>query len=261
MEVEDQDQTKLSPSIKMFNSDDDDWDPEIATEPSDFSGSVVPENVTRVIFFETADSVDEWIPWGEWGDDADVAVQFASDPAQARDIQIGENFAIRPSKERIEEDDGRNATTTEHTTGRLSDEPENGEIKKRRYMKRDGGTRRHGRPPDLTLGGPFGHSESWNMGVYPGRGPALISRADMIILPPTTPPPSRTPPPATTTLCPPRADEGVAGPVDVLKGLPRNLFSALSGLSAAGNASPPTANSGIPKSSELSVTNPANLSP
>ena len=187
MEVEDQDQTKLSPSIKMFNSDDDDWDPEIATEPSDFSGSVVPENVTRVIFFETADSVDEWIPWGEWGDDADVAVQFASDPAQARDIQIGENFAIRPSKERIEEDDGRNATTTEHTTGRLSDEPENGEIKKRRYMKRDGGTRRHGRPPDLTLGGPFGHSESWNMGVYPGRGPALISRADMIILPPTTP--------------------------------------------------------------------------
>ena len=33
--------------------------------------------------------------------------------------------------------------------------------------------------------GPFGHSESCNMGVYPGRGPALISRADMIILPST----------------------------------------------------------------------------
>ena len=135
-----------------------------------------------------------------------------------------------------------------------------GKIKKRRYMKRGDGTRRHGRPPDLTLGGSFGHIESWNMGVYPGRGPALISRADMIILPPTTPPPSRTPPPATTTFCPPRADEGVAGPVDVLKGLPRNLFVALSGLSAAGNASPPTANSGIPKSSELSVSNPANPS-
>jgi hypothetical protein len=138
--------------------------------------------------------------------------------------------------------------------------PEIGKIKKRRYTKRGDGTRRHGRPPDLTLGGSFGHIESWNMGVYPGLGPALISRADMIILPPTTPPPSRTPPPATTTLCPPRADEGVAGPVDVLKGLPRNLFVALSGLSAAGNASPPTANSGIPKSSELSVSNPANPS-
>ena len=66
-------------------------------------------------------------------------------------------------------------------------ERENGEIKKRRYAKRGDGTMRHGRPPDLTLGRPFGHSESWNMGVYPGRGPALISRADMIILPPTTP--------------------------------------------------------------------------
>ena len=71
--------------------------------------------------------------------------------------------------------------------GRARDEPGNGEIKKRRYAKRGDGTRRHGRPPDLTLGGPFGHSESWNMGVYPGRGPALISCADMIILPPTTP--------------------------------------------------------------------------
>ena len=54
--------------------------------------------------------------------------------------------------------------------------------------KRGGGYRRHGRPPDLALRWPFGQqSESWNMGVYPGRGPALISRADMIILPPTTP--------------------------------------------------------------------------
>ena len=127
-----------------------------------------------------------------------------------------------------------------------------GKIKKRRYVKRGDGTRRHGRPPDR---GPFGHSESWNMGVYPGRGPALISRADMITLPPTTPF-------ATTTLCPPEADEGVASPVDVLKGLPRNLLlSALSGLSATGNASPPTAKSGLPKSSELSAPNPANPSP
>jgi hypothetical protein len=41
--------------------------------------------------------------------------------------------------------------------------------------------------------------------------------------------------------CPPEADEGVASPLDVLKGLPRNQFAALSGLSAAGNASPSTA--------------------
>jgi len=36
-----------------------------------------------------------------------------------------------------------------------------------------------------SLDGPFGRSDSCNMGVYPGRGPALISRADMIILPST----------------------------------------------------------------------------
>ena len=125
-------------------------------------------------------------------------------------------------------------------------------------MKRGDGTRRHGRPPDLTLGRPFGFSESWNMGVYPGRGPALISRADMIIL--STPPPRTAPAP--TTLCPPEADEGVASPADVLKGLPRNLLLfALSGLSATGNASPPTAKSGLPKSSELFAPNPANPSP
>ena len=62
--------------------------------------------------------------------------------------------------------------------------PDIGKIKKRRRVKRGDGTKRHGRPPDRR---PFGHSKSWNMGVYPGRGPALISRADMIILPPTTP--------------------------------------------------------------------------
>ncbi len=71
--------------------------------------------------------------------------------------------------------------------GRVVCEPKNGKIKKRRYAKRGGGYRQHGRPPDLTIRRPFGHIESWNMGVYPGRGPALISRADMIILPPTTP--------------------------------------------------------------------------
>ena len=106
-----------------------------------------------------------------------------------------------------------------------------GKIKERRYMKRGDGFRRHGRPPDLTF------------------------------LAPSAPPPSRTPPPATTTFCPLEADEGVACPVDVLKGLPRNHFVALSGLSAAGNASPPTAKSGIPKSSELPAPNPANPSP
>ena len=37
----------------------------------------------------------------------------------------------------------------------------------------------------FSIGRPFGHDESFNMGVYPGRGPALISRADMIILPST----------------------------------------------------------------------------
>jgi hypothetical protein len=78
-----------------------------------------------------------------------------------------------------------------------------GDIKKKctRGRKRGGYARRHGRPPDLTFVGPCGNDESWNMGVYPGRGPALISRADMIIL--------STPPPAPTTLCPPEAMRGL----------------------------------------------------
>ena len=59
-----------------------------------------------------------------------------------------------------------------------------GKIKKRRRVKRGDGTKRHGRPPDHR---PFGHSKSWNRGVYPGRGLARISRADMTILTPTTP--------------------------------------------------------------------------
>ena len=87
-----------------------------------------------------------------------------------------------------------------------------GDIKKKRSggrgQSRGGYARRPGRPPDP-------------MNPVPNA------------------PPSRTPP-ATTTLCPPGADDGVAGPVDVLKDLPRNLFVALSGLSAAGNASPLT---------------------
>ena len=107
-----------------------------------------------------------------------------------------------------------------------------GDIKKKRSagrgQRRGGYARRQGRPPDP-------------MNPTPNA------------------PSSRTPPPATTTLCPPGAEEGVAGPVDVLKDLPRNHLFALSGLSAAGNASP-TAKSGIPKSSELSVSNPANPS-
>ena len=108
-----------------------------------------------------------------------------------------------------------------------------GDIKKKhgggRGQSRGGYARRHGRPPDS-------------------------------INPAPNAPPPRTPPPATTTLCPPGAEEGVASPVDVLKDLPRNYFVALSGLSAAGNASPPTAKSEILKSSELSVPNPANFS-
>ena len=107
-----------------------------------------------------------------------------------------------------------------------------GDIKKKRSggrgQSRGGYARRHGRPPDP-------------------------------INPAPNAPPSRAPPPATTTSRPPGADEGVAGPVGVLKDLPRHLFFALSGLSAAGNASPPTAKSGMPKSSALSVASPAYL--
>ena len=55
------------------------------------------------------------------------------------------------------------------------------------------------------------------MGVYPGRGPALISRADMIILPSTKPS-------ATTTAYLLEPDEGVECPEVVLKGLLRTLI-------------------------------------
>ena len=102
----------------------------------------MPGIFTTAIEFETADSADELVPWGDWNDDVDVAVHFASDPAEARDLQIEEILTIRPSKKQVEEDDGRITITTKHTTGRARDEPKNGEIKKMRFVKRAGGTRR-----------------------------------------------------------------------------------------------------------------------
>jgi hypothetical protein len=201
--------------------------------------------------FNVVECIDEIIPW----DELIAEPVLKAEAAPLQDIEsrqvpslIIELVVGRRRRSILRENVG--------LYGMLVRKPEIGMIMKRRYAKRGDGTRRHGRPPDLTLGRPFEFSESWNMGVYPGRGPALISRADMIIL--STPPP-RTPP-ATTTLCPPEADEGVASPVDVLKGLPRNRFVALSGLSAAGNASSPTAKGGMQESSELSTPNPAQLS-
>ena len=233
--------TKLRNTIQ-YSVDDEDWDPELATGSSltEFPVGEVLDDAKRSKIFEAFERSDENVPWDEWIPGPVATAEAAT----LQDINSWHVSNIIP-----EVTVGKQRTVIRD--GMVVCERENGEIKKRRYAKHGDGTRRHGRPPDLTLGRPFGHSESWNMGVYPGRGPALISRADMII----------SPPPATTTLCPPGADEGVAGPVDVLKDLPRNHLFALSGLSAAGNASPPIAKSGIPKSSELSVSNPANLSP
>ena len=137
------------------------------------------------MLLEADDSIDELTPWGEWDDDDDVAVQIAPDPAQARDGQIEKSLAIHEAiRVRLWSSIQGDAGPDDMLVIKL----EMGKIKKRRYVKRGDGTRRHhGRPQDLTPGGSFGHIESWNMGVYPGRGPALISRADMIILPLATP--------------------------------------------------------------------------
>ena len=127
----------------------------------------------RSKLFEAFERSDEFIPWVEWVSGPVVTAEAATiNSWQVSNIILEETVGRR---RRIIRD------------GMVVCELECGEIKKRRYAKRGDGTRRHGRPPDLTLGVPFGHRESWNMGVYPGRGPALISRADMIILPPTTP--------------------------------------------------------------------------
>ncbi len=201
--------------------------------------------LTTAIEYETADSVDELVPWDDWNDDVDVAVHFASDPAQARGMQIGEILTIRPSKKQVEEDYGRSTITTDHTAGWARDEPENGEIKRRRFAKRGDGTRRHGRPPDLALGGPFGHSESWNMGVYPGRGPALISRADMILLPPTKPSAIIFKDPLTPSVV--VSDLVVAGET-----ASDTLTVAHAGLSAPGPSTSTTAGSGSLKKSPTS---------
>ena len=242
--VEAQDQT--------FNCivDDDDWDPDLnlatGSSQTEFGGAEVLDDAGRRKLFKIFERVDEIIPWDELT--AEPVVKAEAAPLQdieSREVPsiILEVIVGRRRRSILQEGAGLD--------GVVVCKPDIGKIRKRRRVRRGDGTKRHGRPPDR---GPFGHSESWNMGVYPGRGPALISRADMITLPPTTPF-------ATTTLCPPGADEGVAGPVDVLKGLPRNLLLiALSGLSAAGNASPPTAKSGLPKSPELSAPNPANPS-
>ena len=165
--------TKLQNNIQ--GSVDEDWDPELATGSSltEIRVREVLDDATRSKLFEAFERSDEFIPWEEWISGPVVTAEAATiNSWQVSNIILEETVGRR---RRIIRD------------GMVVCERENGEIKKRRYAKRGDGTRRHGRPPDLTLGRPFGHSESWNMGVYPGRGPALISRADMIILPPTTP--------------------------------------------------------------------------
>ena len=182
VEVEEQ----TMPSITIFNLDDYDWDPEMAAESSlvEFSGSVMPGIVTTAMPFK-ADSVDELIPWGEWNDGVDVAVQFAYDP---RDSQIGESLSVREvvrvnSWSSIQGDAGPDDLVVVKL--------EIGKIKKRRYVKQGDGTRRHGRPPDLTFPAPR--------------------------VPPLTPP-------ATKNVYLLEPDEGVACPEVMLKGLHRTFI-------------------------------------
>jgi len=213
MEVEEQEQSVTSQSTFQCNVDEGDWDPELATGSplTEFCGGEVLDINLRRKLFESFGRSDETIPWGEWIVESVVDVEAAT----FQDIMSGQVPNII-----LEVIIGRRRSNLRDAIfhdGMVVRKRELGEIRKRRYMKRGDGTRRHGRPPDLALGGPFGNNVSWNMGVYPGRGPALISRADMIILTPTTT--------ATMTVCPLGTEEGVACPVVVLKGLHRTIKS------------------------------------
>ena len=173
--VEAQDQT-----LKCI-VDDDDWDPELATgsSPKEFCGAEVLDDVMRRKLFKVVECIDEIIPW-------DVLIAEPVLKAEAAPLQDIESRQVPSLIFELIVGRRRRSIVRDDACldGMVVGELDIGKIKKRRRAKRGDGTKRHGRPPDRR---PFGHSESWNMGVYPGRGPALISRADMIILPPTTP--------------------------------------------------------------------------
>ena len=137
------------------------------------------DDVMRRKLFKIFEHVDEIIPWDELI--AEPVVKAEPEPLQDTESRqvpsiILEVIVGRRRRSILRDGDGLD--------GMVVCKPDIGKIRKRRRVRRGDGTKRHGRPPDR---GPFGHSKSWNMGVYPGRGPALISRADMITLPPTTP--------------------------------------------------------------------------
>ena len=177
--------------IDEQDTDDADWDPEIATKSSltEWSGRLVLEIATRAMLFETDDSIDELTPWGEWDDRVDVAVQFAPDPEFSGTVVL-EIDTMAMLFEAVDSVD-------ELIPWLVVIKLEIGKIKKRRYVKRGDGTRRHGRPPDLTFTTPS--------------------------VPPLTPS-------ATMTAYLLEPDEGAARPEVVLKGLHRtcNLYFARS---------------------------------
>jgi hypothetical protein len=159
--------------------DDYDWDPELAkVSLTEFRWAEALDATTRRELIKVVERFDEVIPWDEWVAEPVVKAEAASlQDIKSRQVpNIILEVIIGRRRSILRENVG--------LYGMLVREPEIGMIKKRRYVKRGDGTRRHGRPPDH---GPYGLSTSWNTGVYPGRGPALISRADMIILPQTTP--------------------------------------------------------------------------
>ena len=198
---------KTMPSITICNLDCVDWDP-AESSLMEFSESVMLGIVTTAMLFK-ADSVDELIPWGEWNDGVDVAVQFAYDP---RDSQIGESLSVHEaarvnSWSSIQGDAGPDDLVVVEL-----------EIKKRRYWKRGDGTRRHGRPPDLTFPAPR--------------------------VPPLTPP-------ATMNAYLLEPDEGVACPEVMLKGLHRTSILYFARSLRHRKCSPSTTKRGTRKSPDL----------
>ena len=153
--VEAQDQT-----VKCI-VDDDDWDPELATRSSltEFCGAGVLDDVMRRKLFKIFEHFDDIIPWNELI--AEPVVKAEAEPLQ--DIESREVPSII-----LEAIVGRRRRSILREGADLDGvvvcKPDMGKIRKRRRVRRGDSTKRHGRPPDR---GPFGHSESWNMGVYP----------------------------------------------------------------------------------------------
>ena len=133
--------------------DDSDWDPELAMEssPTELCGGEVLDIDMRGKLLESFECFDEIISWDEWISEPVVNAEAAA---------VQETKSVQVPNIILEMLIGRRRSVLRDEIvfdGMAVREVEIGKIKKRRYVKRGGGTRRHGRPPGLTFVGSFGN--------------------------------------------------------------------------------------------------------